>query len=140
MRYLLDTCVLSDIIKPEPNPSLVEWLASADESRLFLSVLTVGEIQKGISALPEGRRQRELQHWLDIDLSNRFSGRILPVSHHTAADWGILSGTMRRRGVSVPVIDGLLAATAREHDLALVTRNTADFDMLGVGLVNPWTE
>ena len=140
MHYLLDTCVLSEVIKPEPVPSVIEWLDSADESTLYLSVLTLGEIQKGISGLPDGRRKRQLQQWLDDDLSQRFSGRILPVCTRTAGDWGIIAGNAGRQGQAVPVIDGLLAATARQHDLTLVTRNTADFEMLGVNLMNPWRD
>lgn len=140
MRYLLDTCVLSETIKPQPTVSVLTWLDEVDESDLFLSVLTLGEIQKGISGLPDSRRQRQLQYWLDNDLNARFSGRLLPVNGHTATDWGVLSGTARRNGHTTPAIDGLLAATARQHDLTLVTRNTADFERLGVAMINPWVE
>lgn len=138
MRYLLDTCLLSELVKPEPSPSVIDWLTGADESTLFLSVLTLGEIQKGISGMAEGGRKRKLQQWLDNDLQQRFAGRILPVDAQTAADWGLLSGQARALGRAVPVIDGLLAATARQHDLSLVTRNTSDFADLGVVVVNPW--
>lgn len=140
MRYLLDTCVLSEVIKPEANEALADWLNNENEDSLYLSVLTFGEIQKGISALPDSRRRRSLQHWLDNDLRNRFTGRILAVDDHTATDWGILSGSARQQGMAVPVVDGLIAATARQYDLTLVTRNVSDFEHLGVSLINPWVE
>lgn len=88
MHYLLDTCVLSEVIKPKPAGSVVEWLDSVDETAIYLSVLTLGEIQKGISGLPDGRRKRQLQHWLDVNLSQRFAGRLLPICSQTAGDWG----------------------------------------------------
>lgn len=138
MRYLLDTCVISEAVKERPSPDVLEWLSAVDETRLFLSVLTLGEIQKGVSALPAGKRQARLQNWLDNDLMARFDGRILPITNDIATDWGLLSGRARHKGYSAPVIDALLAATARHHDLVLVTRNVGDFEPLGVNVVNPW--
>jgi|TARA_R100000093_G_C1918345_1_gene64963 hypothetical protein len=138
MRFLLDTCVLSEVVKPEPNPGVTAWLDATDEYVLHLSVLTLGEIQKGVSGLASGQRKQSLQSWLDRDLRHRFSGRILPVSEDTATEWGLLSGEAKQNGVSAPVIDTLLAATAREHNLVLVTRNTRDFEPFSLHLLNPW--
>lgn len=140
MRYLLDTCVLSEVVKPSPNSSVIDWLSQVDEFRLFLSVLTLGEIQSGISKLPSGKRQLRLQNWLDGDLSKRFSGRILPITVEIATDWGIQTGIGRAQGIALPVIDSLLAATARHHDLVLVTRNTKDFTATRISLLNPWED
>ncbi len=139
MRFLLDTCVLSEMVKPEPSPGVTAWLDAADEYGLHLSVLTLGEIQKGVSGLASGHRKQRLQSWLDRDLRSRFSGRILPVSEDTATEWGLLSGEAKQNGISAPVIDTMLAATAREHNLVLVTRNTKDFEPFSVHLFNPWS-
>lgn len=138
MRFLLDTCVLSEVVKPEPAPGVTAWLDAADEYALHLSVLTLGEIQKGIAGLPSGQRKQRLQSWLDRDLRDRFSGRILPVTEETATEWGLLAGQAKKIGLAAPVIDTLLAATAREHNLVLVTRNTKDFEPFAIHLFNPW--
>lgn len=139
MRFLLDTCVLSEVIKPEPNPGVTAWLDTADEYTLHLSVLTLGEIQKGVSGLPAGQRKQRLQSWLDRDLRDRFSGRVLPVADETATEWGLLAGEAKQKGIAAPVIDTLLAATAREHNLVLVARNIANFEPFSVHLLNPWS-
>lgn len=138
MRFLLDSCVLSEVVKPEPNPGVTVWLDAADEYILHLSVLTLGEIQKGVSGLPAGQRKQRLQSWLDRDLRDRFSGRILSVADETATEWGLLTGEARQKGIAAPVIDTLLAATAREHNLVLVTRNIKDFEPFSVHLFSPW--
>lgn len=138
MRFLLDTCVLSEVVKPEPNPGVTAWLDAADEYALHLSVLTLGEIQKGVSGLPSGQRKQRLQSWLDRDLRDRFSGRVLPVTEDVATEWGLLSGEAKQKGIAAPVIDALLAATARANNLVLVTRNTKDFEIFSVHLLNPW--
>lgn len=138
MRFLLDTCVLSEVVKPEPNPGVTAWLDAADEYTLHLSVLTLGEIQKGVSGLPSGQRKQRLQSWLDRDLRDRFSGRVLPVAEEIATEWGLLAGEAKQKGIAAPVIDTLLAATARQHNLVLVTRNIKDFEPFSVHLLNPW--
>ncbi|MGD8174325.1 type II toxin-antitoxin system VapC family toxin [Marinimicrobium sp. ARAG 43.8] len=139
MRFLLDTCVLSEVVKPEPNPGVTAWLDAADEYTLYLSVLTLGEIQKGVSGLPAGQRKQRLQSWLDRDLRDRFSGRVVAVSDETATEWGLLAGEAKQKGIAAPVIDTLLAATARQHNLVLVTRNIKDFEPFSVHLLNPWS-
>lgn len=138
MRFLLDTCVLSEMIKPRPNRHVTAWLSECDENALFLSVLTLGEIQKGIAKLPGGVRKNAIQHWLDNDLRERFADRILAISAEVALTWGTVAGDAEKQGKPLPSIDGLLAATALAHNLTLVTRNENDMRRTGVRLFNPW--
>jgi toxin FitB len=136
--FLLDTNVLSEIVRPKPHPGVVQWVEATDESLLFISVLTLGEIRKGIALLPDGRRRALLESWLDHDLAVRFSGRILAVDVAVADRWGRLSGSSAAKKSPLPVIDGLLAATALHHNLTLVTRDTAHAAVTGVDVFNPW--
>jgi len=138
VRYLLDTCVISEVVKPHPNEGVIQWLEAADEYSLFLSVLTLGEIQKGVAALAESKRRRQLQAWLDRDLRERFGSRLVGIDEDTALEWGLLCGEAKQQGLAAPAIDALLAATARQHNLTLVTRNTSDFRPFSVHLLNPW--
>ena len=140
MNWLLDTCVLSELTKPQPNANVVEWLDSAEERTLFLSVLSVGEILKGITKLPDGERKSRLGKWVETELSERFSGRLLDVTLEVAAEWGTLSGAAEQRGESLPAIDALLAATARSGGLTVVTRNEVDLSRCGARVFNPWLE
>jgi predicted nucleic acid-binding protein len=136
--FLLDTNVISELIKPKPDPGVVEWVDSTDESLLFLSVLTLGEIRKGIAGMPKRARRSALEGWLETSLRARFAGRILPIDEAVADRWGVIAATAVAAGVPVPVIDGLLAATAVEYNLTLVTRNTADVARTGAAVFNPW--
>ena len=136
--FLLDTNIISELIKPKPDAKLTEWVASADEDLLYLSVLIMGEIRKGIVAIEQGRRRIALQSWLETDLKPRFSGRVLPIDEATADRWGAITGGAAAQGITVPVIDGLLAATALQHNLTLVTRNTKNFTGTSVPAFNPW--
>ena len=136
--FLLDTNVLSELIKPKPDRRVVDWIESTDEDMLFLSVLTLGEIRKGIGALHPGARRAKLEAWLESGLRPRFAGRILPIDESVADRWGAISGSAAAAGKPVPVIDGLLAATALDHNLTLVTRNTADVMGTGVAVFSPW--
>jgi len=136
--FLLDTNVISELIKAKPDPRVVRWIEQTDESILFLSVLTLGEIRRGIERLNLGRRRGRLESWLDIDLRVRFQDRILPVDEAVAERWGALSAGADAKGRPVPVIDGLLAATALHHDLMLVTRNASDVAGTGVLTLSPW--
>jgi len=138
VSYLLDTCVISEIIRRRPHAGVVKWLENCDESDLYLSVLTIGEIRKGIARLEDGDRKVSIQRWLDNDLANRFEGRILPVDVAVATTWGRMQAEAESRGESMPTVDGLLAATAMVHNLALVTRNEKDFSHSGVRIINPW--
>lgn len=137
-NYLLDTCVLSELVKPQPQQTVVDWVIHQQESTLFISVLTLGELQKGIAKLIDSHRKTYLQTWLDGDLSCRFAGRMLEVTPEIARAWGMLQGQLERQGKKMPVIDGLIATTALTHDLVLVTRNIADVQRSGVSIFNPW--
>ena len=139
MRYLLDTCVISEAAKARPNPKVVKWIDACDEEALFLSVLTLGEVQKGIARLADGTRRDAIQRWLDADLRTRFSDRVLPIDEEVALTWGLVQGEAERRGTPLPTIDGLLGATALAHNLTIVTRNDKDLRPTGARVLNPWT-
>lgn len=138
MKYLLDTCVLSETHRKKPNTGVVQWLDSVEEERLFISVVTLTEIQKGIVKLDGGPRKQGFQTWLDEDLTLRFSGRILGVTQDVALEWGILLGTNEKKGEKLPLVDCLLASTAIQYNMTLVTRNTNDFERMPVRVLNPW--
>jgi toxin FitB len=136
--FLLDTNVVSELIKPKPNPKVTQWVHATDENLLYLSVLTLGEIRKGITSLPDVRRRVKLEAWLDGDLVVRFSGRILPIHNAIADRWGRLSGSAGARKSPLPVIDGLLVAMALEHNFTLVTRDTQHLATTGAAFFDPW--
>jgi predicted nucleic acid-binding protein len=136
--FLLDTNLVSELIRVKPERRLLEWIEAADEGLLYLSVLTLGEIRKGVAGLAQGKRRTRLETWLEVDLQTRFSGRVLPIDVAVANRWGLLAAQAKTKGVSLPVIDGLLAATAIHYDLTVVSRNTSDFVSVQVPVVNPW--
>lgn len=136
--FLLDTNVISELIKSEPDSNVLRWINETDETVLFLSVLTLGEIRNGIERLNSGKRRGRLESWLRVDLRLRFQGRILTIDETIAERWGALSATAAKKGRPVPVIDGLLAATALHHDLMLVTSNDRDVSGTGVPTLDPW--
>lgn len=138
MKYLLDTCLISELVRKEPNSAVVSWLDGQDEQNLFLSVLTLGELQKGISKLPAGTRKVELQAWVEHDLVERFTGRIIGIDLETALFWGKLQGESEQNGERLPVMDSLIAATATTHGLIVVTRNLKDIERCRVRVCNPW--
>ena len=138
MRYLLDTCVISEAIRRKPEPRVVRWVEARDEGDLYLSVLSLGELQKGIAKLEDATRRAALQAWLEGDLLRRFAGRILDVDREVAQRWGALAASAERRGRPVPVTDGLLAATALVHGMAVATRNVRDLEPTGIPLADPW--
>ena len=140
MSYLLDTNCISEPTREKPEPRVLSWLDAVDESQLYLSVLTLGEIRKGASSLPDSRRRSHLEIWLERQVKVRFAGRILPISVDIAERWGWLAAEAKIRGRSLPVIDGLLAATALHHNLVLVSRNVTDFLTTSVPVLNPWQE
>ena len=137
MKYLIDTCVISEIIKPYPNKLLIEWIESIQSERLFLSVLTIGEIRKGISKLPNSKRKEKLSEWLNTLLED-YQDRIIPIDLTIAENWGETQGLAEKKGVPISTIDGLIGAIARTHNLILVTRNEDDFINCNVSLLNPW--
>ncbi len=136
--FLLDTNVISEITRPRPDQGVIKWIESTDESLLHLSVLTLGEIRKGIALLPEGRRRVSLESWLDHDLLLRFSGRILPIDLEVADRWGRISAGATAKRTPLPVIDCLLASTAMHYNLTLVSRDLTYSGIPGVDLFNPW--
>ena len=138
MKYLLDTCVLSEFLKKQYNEDVISWVDRQIEETLFLSVLTIGEIRKGVARLPRSKRKTELADWLD-DVVVRYNARLLPVTLETAKTWGDLMATLEPRGRVLPLIDSLLAATALEHDLTIVTRNDTDFTLTGAKVLNIWS-
>jgi predicted nucleic acid-binding protein len=136
--FLLDTNVISELVKPRPDSRVTQWIEATDEALLYLSVLTLGKIRKGIRSLPEAKRRTALEAWLDRDLALRFSGRILPIDRAVADRWGRLAGGLTARRTPLPVIDGLLAATALHFDLTLVTRDTRHLQATHAALFDPW--
>jgi predicted nucleic acid-binding protein len=138
VKFLLDTCVISELVRPRPERNVIRWVDSVDERKLFLSALTLGELEKGIAKLPESSRKSDLRDWLEHDLLERFAERILPVDASVAVAWGKIQGEAERAGTKLPVIDSLLAATAEIHRLTLATRNVADFDRCSATVFNPW--
>ncbi|MGE5207515.1 MAG: type II toxin-antitoxin system VapC family toxin [Chlamydiota bacterium] len=135
--FLLDTNVVSELVKPRPEPKVTAWIESTNESLLYLSVLTLGEIRKGVASVESASRRVALEAWLDSDLVLRFANRILPIDQGVADRWGRIGSQLAMRG-PLPVIDGLLAATALHHNLTFVTRNVKDVADTGVPLFNPW--
>lgn len=138
MKYLLDTCLISELVEKEPNSAVVNWLDEQDEQTLFLCVLNLGELQKGISKLPDGTKKDELQAWVTLDLVERFTGRIIELDLETALCWGRLQREAEQAGEKLPVMDSLIAATAAAHGLIVVTRNVKDIERCGVRVCNPW--
>jgi predicted nucleic acid-binding protein len=138
--FLLDTNVISELVKPRPEANVTAWLECTDESLLYLSVLTIGEIRRGIAVLPQSRQRAVLEAWVEKDLRARFEDRILAIDHEVADRWGLLTAAARKSGIVLPVIDGLLAATALEHNLTLVTRDTGQIPSMGVAVFNPWQQ
>lgn len=136
--FLLDTNVPSEMTRSRPAPQVIQWLEEADDSQLFLSVLSLSEILRGIYRLPANQHRSNLERWLDTVLRPWFAGRILPVSQPIAEHLGRLAGEQDSKGFTVPTADGLIAATALEHGLTVVTRNVKHFDELGVAILNPW--
>ena len=138
MKYLLDTCVISEIIKPKPNENVISWLTGQDESELFLSVLTFGEIEKGIEKAPDKIRKKKLKLWVEEDLKQRFEGKILPVNLEVSTQWGTLQGIAEKAGKPMPALDGLIAVSGLVNNCIVVTRNTSDMEQSTVELFNPW--
>jgi toxin FitB len=138
LSFLLDTNVVSEWVKPEPNPHVIAWLKEVDEDRVFLSVASLAEIRRGIELMSPGRRRDRLAAWLAADLPARFAGRILDIDSRTAETWGIVMARGQNAGINVSVLDAFFAATAEVHTLTLVTRNVQHFLNLGILLLNPW--
>jgi toxin FitB len=140
VSFLLDTNVVSEWVKPRPDPHVVAWLADVDEDRVFMSVVTLGELRHGIERLPAGRRRARLDRWLREELPLRFEGRVLAVDAAVTNAWGTIVAQRERAGRPIGTIDALVAATAEVHDLTLVTRNASDFKSSVKTIYNPWRQ
>jgi predicted nucleic acid-binding protein len=136
--FLLDTNCVWELVRVDPDRRVMEWMDAADESLLYLSVLTLGEIRKGLASLAQGKRRTRLETWLELELRARFARRILPIDAPVADRWGVLAAQARLKGTTLPVIDGLLAATALHYNLTVVSRNAADFASTQTPVLNPW--
>ncbi len=138
MKYLLDTCVISEVIKPKPSSKVLVWLKQQDEKNLYLSALTFGEIEKGIEKSADKRRKNKLRLWVEEDLKQRFEGRVLQIDIKVASKWGEMQGKSEMAGKPLPSIDGLIAITGLVNNCVVVTRNISDMQQSSVELLNPW--
>ncbi len=138
MNILIDTNVISEMTRPRPDPRVAAFLHEADEDRLFLSVVTLAELSRGVALKSDGKTKRALEAWLANDLAERFSGRVVDIDRRIANAWGDLMASAKRRGLALHVMDGFLAATAMTRGLTLATRNVKDFAPLGVPVLDPW--
>jgi predicted nucleic acid-binding protein len=140
MTFLLDTCVISELVAKQPDLHIVQWVDSIDEDKLFLSAITIGEIKRGIEKLADSSRKSALVEWLEGDLLIRFTDRILPIDTSVVLVWGQLTADLEKQGRRMPAIDSLIAATCLQGRLDLVTRNESDFAHSGVTVINPWEQ
>ena len=136
--YLLDTNVVSELARPNPDANVIAWIRAEDETYFYLSVLTFGEILRCIEQLPQGPRRERLRLWLEVDLTDRFKGRILDIDRRVAEIWGMISARGAAAAVRLPTIDTLIAATAERHGMVVATRNLRDFAFAAVAAVSPW--
>jgi predicted nucleic acid-binding protein len=137
MSYLLDTNVICELVKSSPSNAVVKWVNSAQTSSLYLSVLTLGEIRKGIAGIQDTKRREKIILWLEHDLPTYFGERILLIDHKISDRWGQLQSDTKK-GHILPAIDALIAATALTHQLKLATRNVKDFTHIPLTVINPW--
>ncbi|HEY8283008.1 MAG TPA: type II toxin-antitoxin system VapC family toxin [Chloroflexota bacterium] len=138
MTYLLDTALLSELVKRQPHQSVVAWVDAQRQEHLFISAITLGELRKGIGKLQDATRKVRLHTWLRDELMPRFDRHVLPIDAAVALQWGSLQGEAERQGRSLPAMDCLIAATARVHGLTVVTRNVRDLERCGASVLNPW--
>ena len=138
MNYLLDTCVISELVKPAADENVTSWISDGPEETIHLSVITIGEIQKGITKLPASAKKHQLQSWLDNNLIERFENRIVPIDQKVARMWGKILAQAEKKGRQIPAIDGLIAATGLAYDMTVVTRNVSDIQVDGLYVFNPW--
>ncbi|NIM17134.1 MAG: PIN domain-containing protein [Candidatus Aminicenantes bacterium] len=137
MKYLLDTCIISELVKPVPNAQVTNWLEGAPSNALFLSVLTIGEVRKGLVKLPDSKKKEQLTLWLNT-LLEEYNERIIPIDLTVAENWGTIQGNAEKAGTPMSTIDGLISAMASTYNLILVTRNESDFTPAQIPLINPW--
>ncbi|WP_028580333.1 type II toxin-antitoxin system VapC family toxin [Desulfogranum japonicum] len=137
MNYLLDTCVISELVRPTPDENVINWLNQTPSERLFLSVITIGEIRKGITKLPDSQKKNQLIDWLNTLLEN-YESRIFPINLIVAETWGNIQGHAETRGTPLASVDSLIAAIALTNNLIIVTRNESDFTASNATILNPW--
>jgi len=137
VKYLLDTCVISELVKPSPDPMVLDWLHDIPSERLFLSVITIGEIRKGLTKLPNSKRKDRLTEWLNSLLED-YQDRIYSIDLAVAENWGVMQGKAETSGMPMSSMDSLIAAIAYTHNLILVTRNVIDFKATNLPVNNPW--
>jgi toxin FitB len=135
---LIDTNVISEMLRPRPHPKVSEWARNIPKAKLFLSAVSFGEIRKGLTIMPTGARRTQLEQGVNALIPDWFAGRILPMTQSIAENWGLMEGQRQLLGRPLHVPDAQIAATALEHKLTLVTRNARDFDNLGLAILNPW--
>lgn len=138
MKYLLDTNIISELISKQPNQAVLDWLDQLDPQDVYISVITIGELRKGIAMLPPSPRRTSMMQWLETDLMQRFAGHIVEVTIAVMLRWGELVGRLAQAGTPMPAIDSMIAAIALEGQFALVTRNDGDFRHAGITVINPW--
>ncbi len=138
MSFLIDTCCISELTKKQPDRNVVSWFSSHDETEMYLSVITFGELIKGVEKLSASKKKAELNQWINYDLKQRFRNRILDISMIEVKKWGEILAVCENKGTPVPAIDALIASTALVHDLTVLTRNVNDMQPSGVDIVNPW--
>ncbi|MDM8525690.1 type II toxin-antitoxin system VapC family toxin [Desulfococcaceae bacterium HSG8] len=134
---MLDTCVISELVKPSPNADVIEWLTNTPAESLYLSVITIGEVRKGLTKLPDSKRKEMLTNWLNTLLED-YQNRIYPINLIVAENWGIIQGNAEKIGKPMSSADSLIAAVAYTHNLILVTRNERDFEASNLPIQNPW--
>lgn len=137
MKYLLDTCILSETVRPRPHEKVMSWLLSVDEQSLFIPAVVLGELRKGVALCDEGRRKQALSAWLD-ECHRQYENRVIAFDKSVADLWGTIVAELQRRGRTPPVIDSQIAATAKRHGMTLVTRNVTDMSWFDVDLFNPF--
>lgn len=139
MKFLLDTCVLSELVKPQPDKGVISWMSERTVSELHVSAMTLAEIERGIARLAASRRQADLTHWLR-QLKVGFESRVLPFTAETASAWAQMCAALEAQGKPMAAFDSIIAASAIEHGMTLVTRNVSDFKNAPLVLLNPWRE
>lgn len=137
MNYLLDTCVISELVRPKPDENVIKWLTHTPSDRLFLSVITIGEIRKGISKLPDSKKKNRLTNWLNTLLED-YESRVFPINLTVAENWGNIQARAEIEGTPLASIDSLIAAVALTHNLIIVTRNESEFTASNTRILNPW--
>ena len=140
MAYLLDTCAISEMVAVKPNPNVLSWFESQNEKTLFLSIITIGEIEKEIYQLPASRKRTLLETWLFDELVPGFHGRVLEINRKLMTTWAKMTADLKTKGIIRPSFDSLIEATALHHQLILVTRNVKNFQNSQVTILNPWED